>query len=315
MPARGDVLTMATRTVTLTADMRRSPSRDASGSVCPPSIRDSGGNGSDHPLAYFRTFLHHQREEGKGTGLGLATVYGIVKQSPGLLSSLTATWRRRHVRHVFSVGSGSILAAAPATPSRPHCGHETILLVEDQTAVRMLLTQTPLGLWIHVDRGLQRAGGLRLVAAAKTPIHILLTDVVMPQMTGPALAERLRQQWPSLRVLSLCRDMRRRVCCRRSWQNREPASFKNRFYRRSSPKNFANYSIPASSHSVVTRVRERHARESPGQDRLEIFDGWNRAGRNRRGLRAGLRAMKDPADAELFCRRETLLVIINIQRP
>ena len=95
----------------------------------------------------------------------------------------------------------SVKAGARAPAARPHSGRETILLVEDQQAVRLLLTTV---LSEYGYRLLEASNGqeaLRLVAATNTPIDLLVTDVVMPQMTGPALAEQLRRQWPDLRVL------------------------------------------------------------------------------------------------------------------
>ena len=139
--------------------------------------------------------------KGKGTGLGLATVYGIVKQSQGFVFADSNPGEGTTFDIYFPSAEAPQLTAPPPPASRPHCGHETILLVEDQQAVRLLLTHALSDYGYTLLEASSGREALRLVAAAKTPIHILLTDVVMPQMTGPALAERLRQQWPDLRVL------------------------------------------------------------------------------------------------------------------
>ena len=197
----GGTLTMATRTVTLTADTPVPHPAMLPGRYVHLSIRDSGEGMDRTTLSHIFEPFFTTKEEGKGTGLGLATVYGIVKQSQGFIFADSNPGDGATFDMYFPLAQAPSPAAAPATPSRPHCGHETILLVEDQTAVRMLLTQALSDYGYTLIEASSGQEALRLVAAAKTPIHILLTDVVMPQMTGPALAERLRQQWPSLRVL------------------------------------------------------------------------------------------------------------------
>ena len=198
---QGGTLTMATRTVTLTADTPVPHPAMLPGRYVRLSVRDSGEGMDRTTLSHIFDPFFTTKEEGKGTGLGLATVYGIVKQSQGFIFADSNPGEGATFDMYFPLAQAPSLAVAPATPSRPHCGRETILLVEDQTAVRMLLTQALSDYGYTLIEASSGQEALRLVAAAKTPIHILLTDVVMPQMTGPALAERLRQQWPHLRVL------------------------------------------------------------------------------------------------------------------
>ncbi len=198
---QGGTLTMATRTVTLTADTPVPHPAMLPGQYVHLSIRDSGEGMDRTTLSHIFEPFFTTKEEGKGTGLGLATVYGIVKQSQGFIFADSTPGEGAIFDMYFPLAQAPPLAAAPATPSRPHCGRETILLVEDQQAVRMLLTHALSDYGYTLIEASSGQEALRLVAAAKTPIHILLTDVVMPQMTGPALAERLRQQWPHLRVL------------------------------------------------------------------------------------------------------------------
>ncbi len=138
----------------------------------------------------------------KGTGLGLATVYGIVKQSGG------------HVSVESEVGTGSTFTvylpaakpvAEPEKPqvvsARPHGGVETILLVEDAPAIRSLT-----GVLLRREGYIVLEAGnlveaLRVAANYAGPIHLLLTDVVMPQGEGTALAERLAAARSGLKVL------------------------------------------------------------------------------------------------------------------
>jgi signal transduction histidine kinase len=139
---------------------------------------------------------------GKGTGLGLASVYGIVTQSGGYIAVDSAVGRGT----TFRIYLPQVAPAVPA-PAREARGYEgpaggaTVLLVEDEDSVRMLLDSV---LTLRGYTVLQAAGGpaaLRLAEAHDGPIHVLLTDVVMPEMTGWQLAARLTALRPDLRVL------------------------------------------------------------------------------------------------------------------
>jgi CheY-like chemotaxis protein len=166
-------------------------------------VRDTGVGMSrdvkDHLFEPFFTTKH----PGRGTGLGLATVYGIVRQAGG------------HVRVESQPGAGSTFdvllprTEAPGVsdrepaPSPAPTGTETVLLVEDDDGVRAATARA------------LRAGGYRVVAAAGaeqameaakgagSPPALLVTDVIMPAMTGPELADRLRAGCPAMRVLYL----------------------------------------------------------------------------------------------------------------
>ncbi|WHZ16889.1 MAG: Sensory box histidine kinase/response regulator [Nitrospira sp.] len=128
-------------------------------------------------------------------------VYGIVKQSQGFIFADSIPGGGTTFDLYFPLVETPVLAAAPAPAARPHSGRETILLVEDQRAVRLLLTNVLSDYGYRLLEASKGQEALRLVAATSTPIDLLVTDVVMPQMTGPALAEQLRRQWPDLRVL------------------------------------------------------------------------------------------------------------------
>jgi two-component system cell cycle sensor histidine kinase/response regulator CckA len=139
---------------------------------------------------------------GQGTGLGLATVYGIVKQNRGFVGIQTelgkGTVFRIHVpRHVGGVQSGS-LHGAEDMPT----GHgETVLLVEDEAAILKLATRMleTLGYTVLAAAGPDNA--LRLVASHAGAIDLLVTDVVMPGMSGKELSERVRAACPLAKVL------------------------------------------------------------------------------------------------------------------
>ena len=138
---------------------------------------------------------------GHGTGLGLATVYGIVKQSGGYIALESAVDHGSTFRVL-------IPASTEAAPSRPGSeaprsprGHERIVLCEDEVAVRDLVASVLARSGYTVATAATPAEAIRLVADQSEPADLLLTDVVMPAMSGPDLARRARAIRPGLRVL------------------------------------------------------------------------------------------------------------------
>ena len=142
------------------------------------------------------------KEKGKGTGLGLATVYGIVKQSGGYVwlyseAGKGATFKI-YLPRVEGVAEARAATPRPA-PAPP--GTETVLLVEDEGTLRELAREV---LEASGYRVLEAAGGedaLRVADAHAGTIHLLLTDVVMPGMSGRVVAERLAPSRPGMKVL------------------------------------------------------------------------------------------------------------------
>jgi two-component system cell cycle sensor histidine kinase/response regulator CckA len=161
-------------------------------------VQDNGcGMDSATHARIFEPFFT-TKAPGKGTGLGLATVYGIIKQTGGEIVCET----RPGAGTKFSI----FLPSTTKTP-RPAArgavlrirGSETVLLVEDQAAVRRLTRRILESQGYHVVDTGDPDAAVRI--AADSQFDLLLTDVVMPQMSGPDLARRVRGHIPTIRVL------------------------------------------------------------------------------------------------------------------
>ncbi|MFA5110875.1 MAG: response regulator, partial [Desulfobaccales bacterium] len=142
------------------------------------------------------------KEVGKGTGLGLSTVYGIVKQSGGYIqvSSGPGSGTTFRVYLPRLADAAATVKAAPK-PLSELKGSETILLVEDEAMLRRLISDA---LRMYGYRVLTAKNGQEAMLVherRRKPIHLLLTDVVMPRMSGRELAEHLGPRDPDLKVL------------------------------------------------------------------------------------------------------------------
>lgn len=140
---------------------------------------------------------------GKGTGLGLGVVQGIVKQSGGNIEVYSEVGIGTTFKiYLPAVSEGLTLLSSPGI-SKAAIGTETILLVEDEDGVRELSALILQGSGYTVLKASSGKEALRLIEGRTEGIDLLLTDVVMPEMSGNKLAEALRSSYPDLKLLFL----------------------------------------------------------------------------------------------------------------
>lgn len=166
------------------------------------SVTDTGsGMPPEVKAKVFEPFFT-TKGHGKGTGLGLATVYGIVKQSGGHIAINSrvgaGTTFQIYLPRVEKVSGGSKLLSGFQLPPR---GTETILLVEDEDGVRALTRHVLEGCGYTVLVAANGDEAVRLARRHDGPIHLLITDVVMPGAGGRAVAEQMTMSDPMMRVL------------------------------------------------------------------------------------------------------------------
>jgi PAS domain S-box-containing protein len=165
------------------------------------AVRDTG-TGMDEPTRrqIFEPFFT-TKGPGKGTGLGLSTVYGIVKQSDGVVSVESEIGRGScftiYLPQV-DAGTGTHPVGQSITPMR---GIETILVVEDVSGLRRLMTRTLESNGYNVLTAASGDEALRVLEQYEEPVHLMVTDVVMPGMSGGSLAVRLARIRPEMKVL------------------------------------------------------------------------------------------------------------------
>jgi CheY-like chemotaxis protein len=143
------------------------------------------------------------KEHGKGTGLGLATVYGIVQQSGGIIEfdSRIGKGTRFSLFFPAAVETAMVARAPIGALARAPRGSETLLVVEDELTVRQLFISSLRRLGYTVHEASSGTEALRLFTEHAASIQLVITDVVMPGMSGGELAQRVRALRPAMRIL------------------------------------------------------------------------------------------------------------------
>jgi CheY-like chemotaxis protein len=200
---RGGKLTIETTNVTLDEHYQQRHLPVPPGDYVMLAVIDTGvGMDEATSRRIFEPFFT-TKEIGKGTWLGLATVYGIVKQSGGDIGVSSEQGRgttfKIYLRHV-SAGVPSSLEPSSEVSDASR-GSETILLVEDDEAVRLLARVTLERIGYKVLQAGNPKEAVRVASECAGPIHLLLSDVIMPESDGLPLLDRLVSARPAVRVL------------------------------------------------------------------------------------------------------------------
>ena len=199
---KGGKLTIETANVELDQDYARSHLGVKPGLYVKLLIRDTGvGMSLEVMERAFEPFFT-TKEKGKGTGLGLSTVYGIIKQSGGnvWVHSELGQGTTFEIYLPKTDEAQEILKTGPSSPQRLQ-GSETILLVEDEEAVRVLARKTLRNYGYHILEAANGEEVLKAVTEYGQKIQLLVTDVVMPGMSGREVADRLLLRYPEMKVL------------------------------------------------------------------------------------------------------------------
>ncbi len=200
MPSGGK-LTLETANVTLGHEYASTHPLVASGEYVMVSVSDTGVGMDAAVMAKIFEPFFTTKGPGKGTGLGLATCYGIVKQNGGSISVYSEVGKGT----TFKVYLPRVWEAA-TTRERPSAaaaagGSETLLIVEDNDMVRRLAVRILTGKGYRVLEAGDGAEALRVYAAQPAGVALVMTDVILPGMSGKQLADKLRQSQPGLRII------------------------------------------------------------------------------------------------------------------
>jgi len=199
---QGGKLFVETSNVEIDANYARSHSPMMPGKYVMVAVSDTGcGMDLETQAHAFEPFFT-TKEKGHGTGLGLATVYGIVKQSGGFIWVYSVPGRGSTFKIYLPVVEEALPTAEPAeVPAELAKGSETVLVVEDEGGVRSLVCEALASHGYKVLEAAGAASALEISEKYTEPIHLLLTDVVMPQTGGKELAKGFSTLHPETKVL------------------------------------------------------------------------------------------------------------------
>jgi CheY-like chemotaxis protein len=200
MPTGGK-LTIETKGVTLDEPYSEAHNGLAVGRYVLIEVTDTGTGMSPEVQARIFEPFFTTKEIGKGTGLGLSTVYGIVQQCRGHIWVYSEVGRGTTFKIYLPCVDGPLVTANPASVLPPAHGTETVLVVEDNVAVRSVLCRVLKDAGYVVLEANDAADAREICGSHGSVIDLLLTDVVMPGLSGPELALELSAQRPEMKVL------------------------------------------------------------------------------------------------------------------
>ena len=199
---RGGRLLIETQNVHVAQGSQRSRPEFAPGDYLMLAVSDTGAGMSPATLSRIFEPFFTTKEQGKGTGLGLATVYGIVKQSAGYIYAYSEPGTGTPLKiYLPRESKDARELAGPEAQAKPSAGVGTILVVEDEDAVRELVEIILAKQGYHVLSTSRGREALALCQSRAGGIDLLITDMVMPGMSGRETAEAVRAVMPGIRVL------------------------------------------------------------------------------------------------------------------
>ena len=199
---RGGKLTIETQNLTADEGYARTRQPLRPGQYVMLAVTDTGhGMDAATKSRIFEPFFT-TKEPGKGTGLGLATVYGVVRQSGGFIWLETSPGNgARFEIYLPRAVEKEEAASCERVPGRATHGSETVLVVEDEEEVRSLASEFLQTAGYSVLTAKDGLEALEISERLGNSIQLLLTDVVMPKMRGPELAEKLKANFPKMRIV------------------------------------------------------------------------------------------------------------------
>jgi two-component system, cell cycle sensor histidine kinase and response regulator CckA len=200
MPA-GGALTIETANVELDEQYVQVHATVVAGPYVMLAVTDTGSGMDAVTMAHLFEPFFTTKPSGQGTGLGLATVYGIVVQSGGHVAASSEPGHGAVFRIYLPRVTAEVEAKPDVTGGLARGGSERILVVEDEDAVRAYVERVLAGLGYRVITARSGSEALALVGQALRPIHLLVTDFMLPGMNGREISERLSARDPSLRTL------------------------------------------------------------------------------------------------------------------
>ena len=199
---QGGKLTIQTTNLSLKQEYVGLQFRLPPGSYVVLNVCDIGMGMSPETLAHIFEPFFTTKEKGKGTGLGLATVYGIVKQSGGYIEAESNLGKGTAFKTYLPRVEETESTRQPVTDkAQPRLGSETVLLVEDEAGVRELIRDFLQQSGYAVLEAESGEKALEICQSCQKVIQLMITDVVMPKMSGPVLAKKIKQIRPTVRVL------------------------------------------------------------------------------------------------------------------
>lgn len=197
----GGRLSVAVRNTTVDAGDPRTGRDGPGGEFVELVVSDTGHGMTQETLRHLFEPFYTTKDVGQGTGLGLATTYGIVKQTGGYITVNSAPGAGSAFTVLLPRGEPAWEEPGAPEADAPAGGGEVILLAEDDDQLRALTARALTARGYVVHAAADGRAALELAAAVRGPIDLLVTDIVMPRMSGIVLAGRLRQVRPGLPVL------------------------------------------------------------------------------------------------------------------